>query len=130
MMELGHSLEDRERYDTATIVEAISSARRRVEELGGAELGDKTMIDAVVPFERSLIETTTMGAPISEAFDAACKANARNVSILRGELERPGSTRKSSTAVVLAVGVALVVILGAVGWLAFSVLRTVWQAVT
>ncbi len=67
---------------------------------------------------------------LGDLFDAAFKANARNVAILRGELERPGSTRKSSTAVVLAVVVALVVILGAVGWLAFSVLRTIWQAIT
>lgn len=67
---------------------------------------------------------------LGDLFDAAFKANARNVALLRGELERPGSTRKSSTAVVLAVVVALVVILGAVGWLAFSVLRTVWQAIT
>lgn len=64
---------------------------------------------------------------LGDLFDAAFKANARNVALLRGELDRPGSTRKSSTAVVLAVVVALVVILGAVGWLAFAVLRAVWQ---
>lgn len=67
---------------------------------------------------------------LGDLFDAAFKANARNVAILRGELERPGSTRRSSTAVVLAVLVALVVILGAVGWLAFMVLRALWQALT
>lgn len=67
---------------------------------------------------------------LGDLFDAAFKANARNVAILRGELDRPGSTRRSSTAVVVAVGIALVVILGAVGWLAFSVLRAVWQAIT
>lgn len=67
---------------------------------------------------------------LGDLFDAAFKANARNVALLRAELDRPGSTRTSSTAVVLAVVVALVVILGAVGWLAFSVLRAVWQLVT
>ena len=67
---------------------------------------------------------------LGDLFDAAFKANARNVAILRGELAKPGSTRRSSTAVVGAVVVALVVILGAVGWLAFMVMRTVWQAIT
>jgi hypothetical protein len=67
---------------------------------------------------------------LGDLFDAAFKANARNVAILRSELERPGSTRRSSTRVVLAVGIALAVILGAVGWTAFMVLRTVWQAIT
>lgn len=67
---------------------------------------------------------------LGDLFDAAFKANARNVAILRREMDRPGSTRRSSTAVMLAVIVALVVILGAVGWLAFMVLRTIWQAIT
>ncbi len=65
-----------------------------------------------------------------DLFDAWFKANARNVTLLRSELQRPGSTRRSSTAVVLAVVIALIVILGAMGWLAFSVARAVWQAIT
>jgi hypothetical protein len=65
-----------------------------------------------------------------DLFDAWFKANARNVRLLRKELDRPGSTRKSSTGVVLAVILALVLILGAVGWLAISVIQTLWQAIT
>jgi hypothetical protein len=65
-----------------------------------------------------------------DLFDAWFKANARNVTLLRTELERPGSTRRSSTAVVIAVVIALVVILGAMGWLAFSLARALWQAIT
>lgn len=65
-----------------------------------------------------------------DLFDAWFKANARNVALLRSEIERPGSTRRSSTAVVVAVVLALVLILGAMGWLAFSVIRAVWQAIT
>jgi Domain of unknown function (DUF4112) len=67
---------------------------------------------------------------LGDLFDAAFKANARNVALLRRELDKPGSTRRSSTAVVLATVLALVAILGGVGWLAFMVLRTVWQAIT
>lgn len=58
-----------------------------------------------------------------DLFDAAYKANARNVAILRRELERPGSTRRASRLVVGAVVLALVAILGAMGWVAFAVLR-------
>jgi Domain of unknown function (DUF4112) len=65
-----------------------------------------------------------------DLFDAVFKANLRNLAILHGELERPGSTRRSSTAVVVAVVIALIAILGAVGWLAFAVARTLWLAVT
>jgi hypothetical protein len=65
-----------------------------------------------------------------DLFDAWFKANARNVTLLRRELDRPGSTRKSSTGVVLAVILALVLILGTMGWLAFSVIQALWQAIT
>lgn len=67
---------------------------------------------------------------LGDLFDAAFKSNARNVAILRSELERPGSTRRSSAAVVLAVVIALIAILGGIGWLAFLVMRAVWGAIT
>lgn len=67
---------------------------------------------------------------LGDLFDAWFKANARNVALLRRELDRPGSTRRSSTGVVLAVILALVLILGAVGWLAISVIQALWGAIT
>lgn len=65
-----------------------------------------------------------------DLFDAWFKANARNVALLRAELDRPGSTRRSSTAMVIAVILALLLILGGVGWLAFSIVQAIWQAIT
>jgi hypothetical protein len=62
---------------------------------------------------------------LGDLFDAAFKANARNVAILRRELEQRGSTRRSSTAVVLAVVIALAVILGGIGWVAWMALKAV-----
>lgn len=67
---------------------------------------------------------------LGDLFDAWFKANARNVTLLRRELDRPGSTRRSSTGVVVAVILALVLILGAVGWLAISVIQALWGAIT
>ncbi len=77
------------------------------------------------------IEAVVGAIPFAgDLFDAWFKANARNVTLLRKELDRPGSTRRASTGVVLAVIIALVLILGAVGWLAFSILQALWQAIT
>jgi hypothetical protein len=77
------------------------------------------------------IEAVVGAIPFAgDLFDAWFKANVRNVRLLRQELDRPGSTRKASTGVVLAVILALVLILGAVGWLAISVLQALWQAIT
>ncbi len=76
------------------------------------------------------IDAAAGAVPVAgDLFDAAYKANARNVAILRRELEAPGSTRRPSAAVVAAVVVALLAILGAVGWVAWQVVRTVWGTI-
>ena len=67
---------------------------------------------------------------LGDLFDAAFKANARNVALLRREMDLPGSTRRSSKAVVGAVIVALVVILGGIGILAFLAARALWNLLT
>lgn len=75
------------------------------------------------------VEALAGTVPVAgDLFDAAYKANARNVRILRGELERPGSTRRASSAVVGAVVLALLAILGAAGWVAWQVVRAAWIA--
>lgn len=77
------------------------------------------------------IEAIAGAIPIAgDLFDAAWKANARNVALLRREMDKPGSTRRGSAGVVAAVGLALVVILGGIGVGAFFVARAIWQAVT
>lgn len=76
------------------------------------------------------IEAVAGAVPVlGDLFDAAWKANSRNVALLRSELDRPGSTRRSSTAVVAAVVVALVVILGGIGVVAFLAARALWNLV-
>ncbi len=77
------------------------------------------------------VEAVAGAVPLlGDLFDAAFKANARNVALLRREMDLPGSTRRSSKAVVGAVIVALVVILGGIGILAFLAARALWNLVT
>lgn len=77
------------------------------------------------------VDAATGAVPLAgDLFDAVYKANARNVAILRREMEAPGSTRRSSAAVVGAVVLALLAILGAVGWVAWQVIRTMWGTVS
>lgn len=76
------------------------------------------------------VEAVAGAVPVlGDLFDAAFKANARNVALLRREMELPGSTRRSSKAVVGAVIVALVVILGGIGILAYLAARALWNLV-
>lgn len=77
------------------------------------------------------VEAVAGAVPVlGDLFDAAFKANARNVALLRREMDLPGSTRRSSKAVVGAVIVALVVILGGIGILAYLAARAVWNVIT
>lgn len=50
----GACLDDQGASDRETLISAVHAAVRSVIQLGGAELGDKTMIDAALPFVESL----------------------------------------------------------------------------
>lgn len=60
---------------------------------------------------------------LGDLFDAAWKANARNVRLLRQAVEAPDAARRSSGAVVLGTVLALLAILGVAGLLLVLVLR-------
>lgn len=56
---------------------AVTAARERIVRLGGAEAGDKTMLDALLPFESALRSAVAEGAPVATALrQAASAANA------------------------------------------------------
>lgn len=75
------------------------------------------------------IEALVGAIPVlGDLFDAAWKANDRNVRLLRRAVEAPGATRRSSGAVVAGVVVALALVLGGIGVLAFFALRAFWEA--
>lgn len=66
---------------------------------------------------------------LGDLFDAGWKANTRNLALLRAELERPGSERRSSALVVGAVALAALALVAGFGLVAFLVARAVWGAV-
>lgn len=69
LTDAGCVLDDGAGVSDADIVTALIRAVESVERLGGASLGDKTMVDAAVPFRQSLAEQ--QGASAAEAVTAA-----------------------------------------------------------
>ncbi|RAN74850.1 dihydroxyacetone kinase subunit L [Bacillus sp. SRB_336] len=70
----GAALGNRESYtgrDAAAAVEAFASA---ITELGKAELGDKTMVDALLPFRDAFTAAISDGAPLDRALAVAAAA--------------------------------------------------------
>ncbi len=83
--------DDCDEVSHAAVVSALRAAVERVQSLGKAELGDKTMLDAMVPFVDALDEKVAAGEPLatawSEAAAAATKA-ANETASLRPKLGR------------------------------------------
>ncbi|NEC38790.1 DAK2 domain-containing protein, partial [Streptomyces rubrogriseus] len=58
---LGTALGDRDAPDAARVAEGVTEASAAVRRLGGAEVGDKTMVDVLVPFADALAAATAEG---------------------------------------------------------------------
>jgi dihydroxyacetone kinase-like protein len=61
-------------FEAAALADALEAALDGVIELGAAQLGDKTMVDALGPAVRTLRERLDAGSPAAEAFAAAREA--------------------------------------------------------
>jgi dihydroxyacetone kinase len=70
----GRSLGDREGYATADALDAVESFSSAIIELGKAELGDKTMVDALLPYVAAFTAESRAGASIVDALTAAAAA--------------------------------------------------------
>ncbi|GHF26643.1 dihydroxyacetone kinase family protein [Pseudolysinimonas yzui] len=68
--------DSRDRYDDQSVQEAVSAFADAVVQLGGAGVGDKTFVDAIVPFCEALARTSADGAAATwrDASDAATQA--------------------------------------------------------
>ena len=87
----GRVLGDEGRPSAQRLAEAVEAFRQRLAALGKAEPGDKTMVDAVVPFVTTFREAVDGGRPASEAATSAAKAAdvaAQNTAELRPKLGR------------------------------------------
>ena len=67
----GRSLGDSEEFDGAGLLAALEAALEGVVELGAAQEGDKTMVDALAPAVRAMRETLDGGGSATDAVAAA-----------------------------------------------------------
>jgi phosphoenolpyruvate---glycerone phosphotransferase subunit DhaL len=67
----GRSLGDAEEFDASALADALDAALAGIVELGAANEGDKTMVDALGPAVRALRSELERGASAAEALAAA-----------------------------------------------------------
>ncbi|MGO4432728.1 dihydroxyacetone kinase family protein [Paenarthrobacter sp. RAF9] len=68
---LGQRLGDAETPTPAALAESVRAFAERLSSLGKAEIGDKTMMDALLPFAASLEDRVGSGTAVEEAWSAA-----------------------------------------------------------
>lgn len=71
---VGAALGDDAAPDAPTVARGVTAARDAVTAFGKAKVGDKTMVDAMVPFADDLAAQVEAGAPLAAAWDHAAAA--------------------------------------------------------
>ncbi|HEY9294642.1 MAG TPA: dihydroxyacetone kinase family protein [Microlunatus sp.] len=72
---IGRSFGDDQKPDAAAVAAGVAQADERVRKIGGAHAGDKTMVDAVIPFTQTLTAGVEAGKSLAEAWtEAAAKS--------------------------------------------------------
>jgi D-erythrulose 4-kinase len=77
----------------AAVVAGVATAAREVMRAGGAEIGDKTMVDALVPFSTALTQAFDGGAALASAWAAAAEAAGTAAERTADLLPRKGRAR-------------------------------------
>ncbi|AMM34145.1 Dihydroxyacetone kinase [Sinomonas atrocyanea] len=89
----GEALGDLEVPDGAQVAAGISAFAARIAALGGAQPGDKTLVDALVPFEEELRRAVVRGEGLAEAWGGACRAAESAAAATAGLTPRKGRAR-------------------------------------
>ena len=76
LIALAHSLGNRESYGSQDALSAASAFGAAIRNLGKAEPGDKTMVDALVPYLGTFSGQLDNGTPLADALTAAADAAA------------------------------------------------------
>ncbi|MEV6419456.1 dihydroxyacetone kinase family protein [Streptomyces sp. NPDC051662] len=90
---VGAALGDTEAPTAGTVAHGVSEASAAVRRLGGAEVGDKTMVDVLVPFADVLAGAVADGAALPDAWHRAATAAEDAAKATAGLVPRVGRAR-------------------------------------
>jgi len=90
---LGARIGDQDKPGAAAIAEGVHAARTGICDFGGAELGDKTLIDVLVPFDEHLTAAVQQGSSLTDAMQTATVAAGQAAAATTHLLPRRGRAR-------------------------------------
>ncbi|QDP96660.1 dihydroxyacetone kinase family protein [Microlunatus elymi] len=68
---IGRALGDEDKPDAGRVADGVAQADEQVRKIGGAQAGDKTMVDALIPFAQALTDGVQAGRTLAEAWTEA-----------------------------------------------------------
>jgi dihydroxyacetone kinase len=86
-------LGDQSRPEAAAVASGVQAAKNGIMTFGKAEVGDKTMVDALVPFSDALSREVMAGAPLAVAWSSAADAAISAAAATADLLPRMGRAR-------------------------------------
>lgn len=73
----GQRLGNTDDPSAGAVADAVAAGLHEMAEIGGARAGDKTLLDALIPFSDTLTERTGAGEPLAQAWTAAAEVATR-----------------------------------------------------
>ena len=90
---IGERFGDSSRPSAVVVADAVSGARRGIQEYGKAEVGDKTLVDALVPFAEVLTRQVAGGSSLAESWRIAAQEATSAAAATADLLPRMGRAR-------------------------------------
>jgi len=90
---VGAALGDTGQPHSADVAAGVTGAKDGIMSFGKAEVGDKTMVDALVPFADTLAAEVAAGAPLAAAWKTAADATVAAADATKDLLPRMGRAR-------------------------------------
>ena len=87
---IGNKLRGKNEVTLNEMVDATRSAAETIMRLGGARVGDKTMIDALIPAVEALEESVKLGDSIITAFKKAAEAAGKGAEATKNMIAKKG----------------------------------------
>jgi len=88
--EMADSLGDAERIDAERFAAMLRAGRETIVDLGGAKVGDKTLVDVLAPAEAAFDEARAQGKPFAECLAAMKRAAAAGLETTRDMVAKIG----------------------------------------
>ncbi|GAA1209157.1 dihydroxyacetone kinase family protein [Rhodoglobus aureus] len=89
----GERIGDERAPSASDVSDAVTAACASIKSYGKAEVGDKTMVDALVPFAETLVSQVTAGESLSAAWTVAASEATRAADATTDMLPRMGRAR-------------------------------------